>query len=120
MKTLLEMILVMQYYKIHGEGSVEFSKTDVWVCAEPLWNWEEYTYRIIRTQDTIDWSHIHPCYQWMARNETDEAHLFSTKPEISKYFSWHSKSGNVVTTSSHVSYKQGTCDWRDSLVCREK
>lgn len=86
-----------------------------------IWyNWEEsffnsiYQYRIKQTPDTIDWSHVHEGYKWMARNMNGRAYFHTRKPEkkTTRFNSMHS------AAVSQASYKQGTVSWENSLVER--
>ncbi len=125
MKTIPEMIAVMQHFEENGPDSVEIQSLGFppakWsTLAVPRWNWQLFTYRIAETQDSIDWTHIHPDYKWMVRNKNGYAFLYTEKPKISNNYSWRSKKDDFTAVSSHASYKQGTCDWKDSLVCREE
>lgn len=73
------------------------------------------------TKDSIDWSHVHERYKWMARDSDGDAIIFENKPCIpTRYSRFWSPDGKFVFADDYASYKQGTCDWRESLVERPK
>lgn len=78
------------------------------------WNPEVYYYVEV-TPDYIDWSQVQPQYKWMARNKYGSVTLFDEKPYL-MYDCWGSTGFGAYVSQS--SYKQGTIDWKDSLVER--
>lgn len=72
------------------------------------------------TKDEIDWSHVAPEYNWMARDEDGEPCLYHDKPWLDEMDDhWSADLCNTISVAnSFSSYKRGTCDWRDSLVRR--
>ena len=86
---------------------------------EPNWNWENLEYRVLQTKDSIDWSHVAPKFKFMAREENGEVNLFEKEPKLmSCYWSERSLDGDIVEARAFASYKEGTVDWKDSLVKR--
>lgn len=84
---------------------------------------EDIEYRIKPAEpDSIDWDHVHPDFNYMARDMSGTAVLYTKKPKISKQVPdiWISGSPGSRFTDVSVfsSYKQGEVDWKDSLVCR--
>lgn len=71
------------------------------------------------TKDEIDWSHVAPEFEWMARDKSGHCRVYSSKPEVLDDYPncWLSVywRGDV---KAFASYKRGTCDWRNSLVRR--
>lgn len=82
----------------------------------PAWN-TGYAYRRISAQDSIDWDHVAPQYNWMARDACGDAYLFTSKPD-QRGFMWNTSEGDAAKTAAFVSYKQGNTPWMDSLVRR--
>lgn len=120
MKTTEEMIAVMQAYEDGEKIELRSFGRNYWeLCNNPVWNWDEHEYRIAVTQDSIDWSHVHKDFNWMARDTTGEAWLFSTKPNHNGEV-WYTILGTYAEAEPFASYRRGTCDWRDSLVERPK
>lgn len=77
-------------------------------------------YRVAPEPDTIDWSHVAPEFKFMVRGGLDHVWLFHERPEISGG-GWVSTGFGRKDCSSggvFASYKQGTVDWKDSLVER--
>lgn len=75
--------------------------------------------RIKATPDSIDWSHVAPEFKWMARGDGGvDTYIFNRKPSINVASSqWYSSDAAclVVIAQHFASYKQGTCDWTESL-----
>ena len=75
-------------------------------------------------QDSINWSHVHEAYKYMARDEDGEAYLYKDSPR--NYESYWSSIGpkeegafsSYKEAGAFSSYKRGSTDWKDSLVCR--
>jgi hypothetical protein len=116
----------------HHEGRrIEiFTSTYEWFtpCEFDLWK-EDRLYRIAPkplTPDTIDWSHVHPDYKFMARdirnNDRGCAELFRKRPSIDvgsgNWFVDGMPSGLGLSAGVFTSYQRGTVDWKDSLVVR--
>jgi hypothetical protein len=84
----------------------------------PNWN-KSAAYRVKPkelTKPSIDWSHVHEDYKWMATDADGETYLFESEP-ILRISVW----GNnevVFSVKAMTSYTEGTCDWTDSLVRR--
>lgn len=126
MKSTAEMIAVMQAYLDGKEiqyRRVTCSPPSIWFDWDtnriPDWSWGYHDYRVKpSTPDTIDWSHVHPDYNYMARDANGSCYLFKNRPEI-KVATW--LSGFAMrwrSVDTHASYKRGTTDWKDSLVIR--
>lgn len=95
--------------------------TDVnWhTTATPDWH-ENSEYRIKLTKPSINWSHVHPQYTYMATDITGRTWLHSKEP-TSTPVEWvvlDSSDVCVVKAEDFASFKAGTCDWKDSLVAR--
>lgn len=90
-----------------------------------LWR-PDTTYRITPTLPSINWSHVHEKYKWLAINPFGEGVLFTSRPEISGALTSKMSGVNWSTTSSttmagnFASYKPGDCHWTESLIERPK
>lgn len=69
------------------------------------------------TKPSIDWSHVHPDYNWLARDSDGEVWIYSDLPTREGDF-WWASGGEVTRGKGFGSCTPGTCDWRDSLVQR--
>ena len=86
-----------------------------------LWSCNIYHRIKPDTPDTINWSHVSPEYKWMARDKNGRAHLFIRQPDLDEYTNeWAEATEDFtwVYCNVFVSYKQGTVDWKGSLVER--
>lgn len=89
-------------------------------------NWIDYDYRIKPAEpmvpDTIDWSAVHPRFNFMARDEDDQVWLFEKEPAISEYEDgvWAVEQGGDSCRGDTLfaSYKNGGLPWYESLVVR--
>lgn len=85
-------------------------------CLDPSWHATSW-YRIKQTPDTIDWSHIIDKYNYMARDSFGRVQLYANKPRlVIDHWGWSHV--RPVDATIFGSYKQGTVDWKDSLVVR--
>ena len=84
-------------------------------------NWiPEYKYRLALTKPSINWDHVHPDYNWMATDKNGTTYFYKTEPEQGGLM-WGDDVGvdvGCTKAGSHISFKAGTCDWKDSLVQR--
>ena len=95
--------------------------TDVnWhTTATPDWH-ENSEYRIKLTKPSINWSHVHPQYTYMAMDITGRTWLYHKQPSCGGGEWEHpcNPSFPTVKAETFASFKIGTCDWGDSLVAR--
>lgn len=72
MKTIEEMIQVMEYFKNGGE--VEFSQdNNNWHnLKEPQWNWSDYDYRIKEQKKTVT------IEKWLCKSGDDSYYIVET------------------------------------------
>lgn len=89
--------------------------------SNPVWLDEIY-YRIKElSKPSIDWSHVHSDYKYLARDRNDEVWVFSTEPRLNHDL-WcipTPPSTLAVRISGLLrSFTPGECDWKDSLVQR--
>lgn len=91
-----------------------------WLTAREYDFWDEARHYRIAPEplipDSINWDHVAPEYNCMARDEYLLARLYRNKPVISGTF-W--TDGEISIYAKYFSsYKRGTVDWEDSLVIR--
>ena len=78
-------------------------------------------FRVRPTKPSINWSHVHPDFRYLARVENGLAYLFKDNPHMCEdYRVWHSSSGGCEDASIFSTLKPGNCDWTESLVERPK
>lgn len=118
MKTLEEKIEVMQYCLNHGKIIMD---GNLWQLREPPnFNWEEHDYSIYeepKTKPSINWEHVNSEYKYMATDSGGDTYLYSMKPTQDEYNTWFAL-GEARLADGFASFKEGTCDWKDSLVER--
>lgn len=74
--------------------------------------------------DEIDWSHVHPDYNFMARDSDDRARLYKWPPTLNlgggvwDYDTLTGEPIDPLMASGFASYKRGTLEWDVSLVER--
>lgn len=75
----------------------------------------ERIYRIKHKPLSINWDHVHPDYNWMAKDKNGSYFLFENKPNLGE-IEW----SGLGWTSCHVfaSFQDSDIDWKDSLVRR--
>ena len=98
-------------FEKHGMDTLEIAKL-TGVSEAEVYNSLHKT----RCRDSINWDHVAPEYNCMARDEYLLARLYRNKPVISGTF-W--TDGEISIYAKYFSsYKRGTVDWEDSLVIR--
>ena len=127
MTTTAEKIAVMQAWE---EGKpIEWRIKNaamhfVGICDTPSWDWSSCEWRIAVTKPSINWDHVSPEYNWLARDKSDDADLncflYTGKPLNS---SWEERwvilaPAKYASAEGFASLYRGTCDWKDSLVMR--
>ena len=81
--------------------------------------YSEGKYRIAPTKPSIDWSHVHPDYKWLAVDKEGFAGAYKDEPRFSeKNQCWFSELHDGRTVNHFSSFKPGTCKPEDSLVMR--
>lgn len=98
------------------EYKIRDCNSDWRLATTPNWDWVGYEFRIANEKPSIDWSHVHPDYKWLAVDEDGTAWLFSEKPV--KYGKYWGAGGNTVPAECFASFNRGEGDWKDSLVER--
>lgn len=117
------MAEILQAYA-DGAEVQQYVKTEkLWVDIEdPHFRGPSDRYRIKPAEpDSIDWSHVAPGYNWMARDENGEAFAYSNRPQQAGD-AWVEGEGGRYERVDRVlaSYHRGTVDWADSLMERPK
>lgn len=98
----------------------DLSKKFWWAVNKP-WFMNPSVYRVKPeplVPDYIDWDHVSPTFNYMARDFTGTAWIYAEKPEHDEgYWYW---TGTTIAESVRMfaSYRQGTVKWQDSLVER--
>lgn len=88
---------------------------DVWVESNhPVWGGTYYRVKPV-VQDSINWSHVHEDFKYMARDGDGRVFLYKANPYRSET-TWSFVGYQAASPFS--SYKRGDTDWKDSLVCR--
>jgi hypothetical protein len=86
----------------------------------PLWR-DDFIYRIAPEPlipDSINWDHVAPEYNYMAREKNGDVYLFRHCPVLRPWGEWFDQYGTLISARNFASYKRGTVDWKDSLVIR--
>lgn len=103
--------IVIEWLKDDGDGKGEWTE-----CVSPTWQ-DVLEYRIKPTKPSIDWSHVHPDYKWMAKDEDGEMWLYEVEPSLA-VSGWVAGYLGGMQAMCFASAKPGSCHWRDSLVQR--
>lgn len=88
------------------------------ICPDPVWDWSVNKYRVKPiADDSINWDHVHPNFNYMARDADDSVFLYKERPEYNEEGVWMSRNyyqrANVFS-----SYKRGDKEPSQSLVRR--
>ena len=68
------------------------------------------------TKPSIDWSHVSPEYNYLARDSNGLGYLCGKNPHrVDRTWSMEAP---YISATTFTSYIPGTCDWKDSLVKR--
>lgn len=112
-------IEIMQHFVDGGEVEEDLI-TDVFTISEdPMWDWENCTYRKKLTKDKFtNWEILPPEYKWIARDGNGYVYAGTYPPEIEACdWRWvHTK--HLIRVDMLTCFKRGTCDWKDSLIVR--
>lgn len=131
MTTTAEKIAVMQAWEdgyaveAISRATLATQSNPVWLkVPTPIWDWFDVAYRIAVTKPSINWDHVSPDYNWLARDKSDgpdlNCFLYTGKPLLSP---WEERwgilaSAKYASAEGFASLDRGTCDWKDSLVMR--
>lgn len=126
MKTLEQKIAVMQA-ALEGKEIAftymsEGASVNIAQGNDILWDWHTFDYNVYEepnTMPSIDWSHVHPDFNYLATDDTGDTYLYEMIPSACDGGHWGA-GGPCSPAISHASFKPGTCDWKDSLVERPK
>ena len=73
------------------------------------------------TIPSINWDHVDPKFNYLAVDRDGKGYLYSHKPAVFG-MSWSDNNisgiSSYVTVRGFLSYKEGTCHWKESLVNR--
>lgn len=121
MKTLDEMIEVMQAFKNGQPIECKLLCQPNWQdTTDPRWNWRDFDYRIAVRKPSIDWTAINDKYIYLAVDGDGTVWLYSKRPILTdeRVFWCHPDGVGKLADDLFASFDRGTCDWRDSLICR--
>ena len=68
---------------------------------------------------TIDWSHVHIKYRWLAEEPTGSHWLYEKQPYKTCY-GWKSENGDCTCADGFATLSPGSCDWEDSVIARPR
>ena len=71
-----------------------------------------------RTKPSVDWSHLHDDFNYIATDMSGASFGYEHKPLLSEAIFSYEMGGKVFPLEGLASFKAGTCDWRESLVMR--
>lgn len=116
--TTAQKIAVMQAFA-EGKNIECLSFNRTWSAFqkghEPVWNWDDFDYRVAETKPSINWNHVSKDFNYLAEDRDGFAFLYRSRPTASTS-EWFSE--NIHPVVGFASFKPGTCDWKDSLVVR--
>lgn len=87
------------------------------ILKNPVWNFGQFRYELVKNKPSIDWSHVKPEFKYMATDSDGISYFYTDKPALCNEY-WYDNGSTHCEASAHSSYKAGTCDWKDSLVKR--
>lgn len=119
MTTTEEKITIMQAF-VDGKQIEIFSLSlKIWVASSnPAWDWLNTQYRIKVTKPSIDWSHVADRFNYLSRDKIG-GYILSTMKPTGRHIDGHFMGrGECLDASVFSSLDPGTCDWKDSLICR--
>ena len=64
---------------------------------------------------TINWSHVHSKYRWLAKEPNGSHWLYEKQPYRTSY-GWKSENGDCTCADGFATLSPGFCDWEDSLI----
>ena len=64
---------------------------------------------------TINWSHVHTKYRWLAK-EPSGSHWLHEKQPYKTDYGWKSEDGDCTCADGFATLSPGFCDWEDSLI----
>ena len=88
------------------------------VNHHPSWD-SRGCYRVALTKPSINWDHVHPMYRFMATDKSGHTYLYTHEavPWLGGE-AFCTVAGTNCAATTFTSFKEGTCDWKDSLVKR--
>ena len=94
-------------YMTNGKSHVNYENPSLYLY--PV----EVVSRVVRP--TIDWSHVHTKYRWLAKDPSGSHWLHEKQPYKTDY-GWKSENGDCICADGFASLSPGFCDWEDSLI----
>lgn len=75
-------IEIMKAYVVGERIEYRYKDRDWGSASTPVWDWETREYRVAsKIPDSIDWSHVDPKYNAMARDKSERVYLFEDHPK---------------------------------------
>lgn len=99
---------------IDGKTIEVSNGNDNYVTAKPNWDYYLY-YRIKETKPSINWDQVSKEYNYLFKGAMG-SYLLTAHAPIKDHRDWAWLA--PARADSHISFKPGTCDWKDSLVRR--
>ncbi len=102
---------------LDGELIEMKTSTEEW-CENPYPSWVTgLAYRLKPKTPSINWDHVNPDYNWLATDKDGRSFLYIGRP-ADEDNSWCTPGSEYGRADAIVSFKPGTCPWRESLVRR--
>lgn len=115
--------------------TIEFWDGQGWLrtlSGESLIYYSDVRYRVAETKDEFtNWDILPEEYKWIARDKSGIAYAYNNKPILEcglwdcdddkdddEDDDYYSTMHHVIRVSSLTCYKQGTVNWKDSLIKR--
>ena len=102
--------------------TIEFWDGQGWLrtlSGESLFYYSDVRYRVAKTKDEFtNWDVLPPEYKWIARDEDGGAYAFTEEPSPLCYRWGSEQDEHFIKVTLLTCYKQGTVDWKDSLIER--
>ena len=76
---------------------------------------KEDVYRMLPPKDSFDFTLVDKSWKYLARDRSDNAYLFQTKPTLGG-ISWVGGSNYSIVSTVFNCYENNGRDWKDSLV----
>ena len=94
-------------YMMSGKSHVTYENPSLY--PHPV----EVAEKVVRP--TINWSHVHSKYRWLAK-EPSGSHWLHEKQPYKTDYGWKSENGDCICADGFATLSPGFCDWEDSLI----
>lgn len=79
---------------------------------------DDMQYRIAVEKPSINWDHVSPEFNWLARDKSGTCFFYKIKPTIANDCVWSTDNDQYTHVGPFASFTPGTCDWKESLIGR--